>query len=323
MKRRTFIAGLGSAAAWPVVTRAQQAAMPIIGFLDNTSARARAIHVLAFRQGLSEMGYVEGRNVAIEFRWAEGKLDQLPALANDLVRRPVAVIATNAQYSLSAISAATSTIPIVFVTGGDPVNAGYATNLNRPAGNITGITFNSTTLTPKRLELLNELVPKPAVIAVLLDPSADEKAAPPLEAAARELGRQIVVRKPANASEFDAAFSAFVQAGAGALLVREAPYLVAQRRQLVLLAARYALPSAFSQREAVDLGALMSYGASSPDAYRRVGVYVGRILKGSKVSELPVEFPTKYELVFNLATAKVLKLEIPEKLLALADELIE
>jgi putative tryptophan/tyrosine transport system substrate-binding protein len=238
-------------------------------------------------------------------------------------RRQARSAATNAQYSLRAVSAATSTIPIVFVTGGDPINNGYVTSLNRPTGNVTGISFNSTALNPKRLELLSELVPKPAVIAVLLDPSIREEAVRRLEAAARELGRQIVVRKPAGASEFDAAFSAFARAGAGALLVAEAPYLVAQRRQLVLLAARYALPAAFAQREAVELGGLMSYGASSPDAYRRVGIYVGRILKGSTPSELPVELPTKYELVFNLATAKVLGLTIPETLLATADEVIQ
>jgi putative ABC transport system substrate-binding protein len=323
IKRREFIAGLGSAAAWPLVARAQQTAMPVIGFLDNTSERARAVHVLAFRQGLSEVGFVEGHNVAIEFRWAEGKLDQLPALANDLVRRKVTVIATNAQYSLKAVSVATSTIPIVFVTGGDPINSGYVTSLNRPTGNVTGISFNSTVLNPKRLELLSALVSKPAVIAVLWDPSTSEETMRRLEAAAGELGRQIVVRKPVGGSEFDATFSAFVRAGAGALLVAEAPYLVAQRRELVLLAARYALPAAFSQREAVELGGLMSYGASSPDAYRRMGIYVGRILKGSKPGELPVELPTKYELVFNLATAKVLGLTIPETLLATADEVIQ
>jgi putative ABC transport system substrate-binding protein len=282
MRRREFIAGLGGAVAWPLAVQAQQSAVPVIGFLDNTSERARAVHVLAFRQGLSEVGFVEGHNVAIEFRWAEGKLDQLPALASDLVRRKVAVIATNAQYSLRAVSSATSTIPIVFVTGGDPINNGYVTSLNQPTGNVTGISFNSAALIPKRLELLSELVPKPAVIAVLFDASVFEETEGSVETAARELGRQIVVRKPTSASEFDSAFSAFVQAGAGALLVVEAPYLVAQRRQLVLLAARYALPAAFSQREAVEVGGLMSYGASSPDAYRRVGIYVGRILKAAR-----------------------------------------
>jgi putative tryptophan/tyrosine transport system substrate-binding protein len=194
MKRREFMAGLGSAAAWPVVARAQQPAMPTIGFLDSTTATARAVQVLAFRQGLSEAGFVEGRNVAIEFRWADGKLDRLPELADDLVRRRVAAIATNAQYSLSAVKAATSTIPTVFITGGDPVETGYATNVNQPAGNVTGISFNATALNPKRLELLHELIPKPAVIAVLLDPYQTSLA---LEAAARALGRQILVGKPA------------------------------------------------------------------------------------------------------------------------------
>ena len=321
MRRREFITLLGgAAAAWPLAARAQQGAMPTIGFLDSTSATARATQVLAFRQGLSDAGFIDGRNVTIEFRWAEGRTDRLPELANDLVRRKVAAIATNAVYSLAAVKAATSTIPTVFVTGGDPVASGYATSLNRPAGNITGVSFNSTALNPRRLELLSELVPKSAVLAVLLDSSASSVA---LETAGLTLGRNILVVKVASETELEAAFTKFVQAGAGGLFVGESPNLFAHRRELVLLATRHGLPASFGLREFVELGGLMSYGASSTDAYRRAGNYVGRILNGSKPSELPVEVPTKYELVLNLATAKVLNIGIPEKLLAIADEVIE
>jgi putative ABC transport system substrate-binding protein len=323
IRRREFLAALGGAAARPLAASAQQPVIPTIGFLDSTTASARAVQVLAFRQGLSEAGFVEGRNVAIEFRWAEGKLDRLSELANDLVRKRVAAIATNAVYSLAAVKAATSTIPTVFVTGGDPVQGGYAPSLNRPAGNVTGISFNSTPLNPKRLELLGELVPKPAALAVLLDPETTrDTASSALEAAARALGRQILVVKPTE-NELYAAFTSFQQAGIGGLFVAESPNIFARRRQVVLLAARHGLPASFGLREFVELGGLMSYGASSTDAYRRVGTYIGRILKGAKPSELPVEIPTKYELVFNLATAKALNIDIPAKLLALADELLE
>jgi putative ABC transport system substrate-binding protein len=320
MRRRDFVTLFGGAAAgWPLAAPAQQPVIPTIGFLDSTTAKARAIQVLAFRQGLGEAGFVEGRNVAIEFRWAEGKLDQLSELANDLVRKRVAAIATNAVYSLVAVKAATSTIPTVFVTGGDPVQSGYTPSLNPPAGNVTGISFNSTPLNPKRLELLGELVPKPAPLAVLLDPAASSVA---LETAARALGRQILVVKPTE-NELDGAFASFEQEGIGGIFVGESPNLFARRRQLVLLATRLGLPASFGLREFVELGGLMSYGASSTDAYRRAGNYIGRILMGTKPNELPVEIPTKYELVFNLATAKVLKIDIPAKLLALADEVIE
>jgi putative ABC transport system substrate-binding protein len=324
MRRRDFITLLGGAAAfWPLVARAQQTAMPTIGFLDNTTATSRAAQVLAFRQGLSEAGFVEGRNLAIEFRWAEGKFDRLPELADDLVRRRVAAIATNAQFSLAAVEAATSTIPIVFVTGSDPVERGYVPSLNRPAGNVTGVSSNSTPLNPKRLELLGELVPKPAVLAVLLDPGGLPTTPTSLETAARTLGRQIVVARAASESEFEAAFAKFVQAGAGGLFVLESPNIFAHRRQIVLLATRHGLPASFGLREYVELGGLMSYGASITDAYRRAGDFVGRFLKGAKPSELPVELLTRYPLVFNLATAKLFKIDIPAKLLALADEVIE
>jgi putative ABC transport system substrate-binding protein len=323
MRRRAFISLLGSAATWPIAARAQQP-MPVVGFLDSTVAAATSNRVSAFRQGLSEAGFVEGRNVAIELRWAEGQLDRLPALAADLVRRQVAVIVVNA-ISFPSAQAATSTIPIVFVTGGDPVEAGLVTSLNRPSGNVTGVSFTSTPLDPKRLELLHELVPKPAVIALLWDrnnPSLDAELRD-MEAAASALGRQIVIVRAGTESEIDSAFAMMVQAGAGALFLGTGAFYFSRRRQLVALATRHALPASYGLREFVVAGGLMSYGASDTDAYRRCGLYVGRILKGEKPGDLPVELPTKYELVFNLAAAKALGLVVPPGMLASADEVIE
>jgi putative tryptophan/tyrosine transport system substrate-binding protein len=271
--------------------------------------------------GLSETGFVEGRNVAIEFRWAEGQLDRLPAMAADLVRRPVAVIVVNAT-TMSAAKAATSTIPIVFVTGVDPVEGGLVTSLNRPGGNITGVSFTAAPLIPKRLGLLHELVPKPALIAALMNSSSGANSRN-LEAAAHALGREILIVKAVTESEIDAAFARIVEAGAGALFVDTSAIYNSRRRQLVALAARHALPASYARRESVIAGGLMSYGTSDTDAYRRGGHYVGSILKGAKPTDLPVELPTKYELVFNLATAKALGIVIPPKLLAIADEIIE
>jgi putative ABC transport system substrate-binding protein len=325
MHRRSFLSLLGtSAAAWPLAARAQQAAVPVIGYLDSKVAAAASYQVEAFRRGLNQAGFVEGRNVAIEFRWAEGGLDRLPELAADLVRRGVTVIVAN-NASTPAAKAATSTIPIIFVSGDDPVAAGLVTSLNRPGGNVTGVSYTSSPLNQKRLELLHELVPKPAVIAVLLDPTqrSYETQLRDMEAAARSLGRQILIVKAGTESEIDAAFATIVQAGAGALFVSSAAFYVSRRRQLVALVARHALPASYPGREDVVAGGLMSYGASDTDAYGRGALYVGRILKGAKPSDLPVELPTRYELVFNLATAKALKLDIPAKLLALADEVIE
>jgi putative ABC transport system substrate-binding protein len=295
--------------------------MPVIGYLDTKVAATSAYQVAAFRQGLSEAGFVEGRNVAIEFRWAEGQRDRLPALVADLVRRRVAVIVTE---STPAAGVATSTIPIVFVSGADPVVAGLVTSLNRPGGNMTGVSYSTVQLTAKRLELLHELVPKPAVIAVLLDPNTSnfELRLRDVETAARALGRKILIVKAGTESEIDAAFATMVQAGAGALLVGGGAVYNSRRRQLVALAIRHALPASYALREFVMAAGLMSYGASDRDAYRRGGLYVGRILKGEKPGELPVELPTRYELVFNRATAKSLKLDIA-KLLPLADEVIE
>jgi putative tryptophan/tyrosine transport system substrate-binding protein len=325
MRRCEFNTLLASAAAaWPLAARAQQPALPVVGFLDSRGAAAASYQVAAFRQGLNEAGFAEDRNVAIELRWAEGQLDRLTALAADLVRRRVAVIVTQ-NATTPAAKAATSTIPIVFVSGGDPVEDGHVTSLNRPGGNVTGVSFIANTLNPKRLELLHELVPKLAVLAVLWDPNTrdSERQLRVVEVAARALGRQILIVQAGTESEIDAAFATIVQAGAGALFVSAGAFYNSRRRQLAVLAARHALPSSSSLREYVVAGGLMSYGASDTDAYRRGGLYVGRILKGAKPGEMPVELPTRYELVFNLATAKALRLEIPAKLLALADEVLE
>jgi putative ABC transport system substrate-binding protein len=323
MQRRAFITLLGGAAAWPFAVRAQQQpAIPVIGFLDSTSAAARANRVLGFRQGLNEIGFVEGRNVAIEFRWAEGQVDLLPALTADIVRRPVAAIMADGPF-VAAVKTVTATIPIVFVTGGDPVAQGYVTSLNRPGANITGVSFFAAPASPKRLGLLHELVPKPTVIAALVDANAWEADLRAIDAAARALGRQVPIVKAVDEREYDAAFGMIIQAGAGALFVGAGPLHYSHRRQLVALASRHGLPASYPWREAVEAGGLMSYGASITDACRRAGNYVGRILKGEKPSDLPVELPTKYELVLNLATAKALGLAVPPTLLALADEVIE
>jgi len=321
MRRRDFIAGLGGAVAWPLAARAQQPAMPVVGWLDSTAA-STADRLGAFRRGLSETGYVEGRNVAIEFRFAGDQLDRLPGLAADLVRRQVAAIVVNTATTVLAAKTATSTIPIIFVSGADPVEAGFVTSVNRPGGNVTGVSFTTGPLNPRRLQLLHELVPKPAVIAALMDSNSQTQYRD-LEASARALGRQILIVNAGTENEIDAAFATIVQAGAGALFVGTGPFYVSRRRQIVALAARHALPSSFSLREFVVDGGLMSYGTSDTDAYRRGGLYVGRVLKGEKPGDLPIELPTRYELVFNLATAKALRLEIPAKLLALADEVIE
>jgi ABC-type uncharacterized transport system substrate-binding protein len=325
MRRREFITLLSAtAAAWPLAARAQQPAMPVIGYLDSKAGAAVSFQVEAFRRGLSEAGFVEGRNVAIEFRSAEDQLDRLPALATDLVRRGVAVIVTNNTSAVVA-KAATSTIPIVFVSGDDPVESGLVPSLNRPDGNVTGVSYTSAPLNPKRLELLHELVPRSAAIAMLWDPNtrSAERRLGAVETAARALGRQIPIVKAATESEIDAAITTIVQTGAVALFVDAGPFYTSRIRQLAALSIRHALPTSYTNREFVIAGGLMSYGASDTDAYRRGGLYVGRILKGAKPGGLPVELPTRYELVFNLATAKAIRLDIPPKLLALADEVIE
>ena len=329
MKRREFIALVGSGGLLLTAkvrsARAQQPAMPVVGFLDATIAADSVYRASAFRDGLKEAGFIDGHNVAIEFRWAENKLDRLPALAADLVQRHVAVI-VGSNTSMRAARAATSTIPIVFVSGGDPIESGLVTSLSRPGSNITGVSFGSATLQPKRLELLHELVPPPATIAYLRDPNAPsfEIEARDVEAAARELGRNILNLKASSPREIDAAFATIVQSRAGALLIGNTALFGNRRRQLAALALRHGLPAISSIREFVVAGGLMSYGASDSAAYRRAGShYVTRILKGAKPSDLPVELPTKYELVISVVAAKALGLEVPPTLLARADEVIE
>jgi ABC-type uncharacterized transport system substrate-binding protein len=323
--RRNFLATLGgAAAAWPLAAQAQQSAMPVIGFLRSTPATGFAYTVDPFRQGLNDAGFVEGKNVAIEYRWADNQQDRLPGLAADLMRRQVAAIVGGGVPAAQAGKAATATTPIVFVIGADPVRVGLVASINRPGGNITGVVFS---IVPwaKLLGMLHELVPKASIIAVLRDPNgADvESQSRDLEEAARAIGRQILMVNAANEREFHAAFAKIVQAGAGGLLITATVFFFSQRRQLAALAARHALPTVYSLREYAEVGGLISYGPSQSDAYRRAGVYVGRILKGEKPGDLPVELGTKFNLVINLATAKALSLEIPDRLLALADEVIE
>jgi ABC-type uncharacterized transport system substrate-binding protein len=325
MKRREFIALLGGAvAAWPLAARAQQAPIPVVGFLRTTAAAGSTHLVGAFRQGLNEAGFVEGQNVAVEYRWADDQDGRIPGMAAELVRREAAVIVANG-IAVPAVKAATATIPIVFTTGFDPVRTGLVASLSRPGGNATGVVFTTTDLATKQLGLLHELAPKAAVIAVLGDPSQPELAVElrEIEAAGRAIGRQILVVKAANERELNAAFATIVQARADALLVRGSPLFLTRRRQLVALATRHAVLASYVSRDYVELGGLMSYGPSITDAYRRVGIYVGRILKGATPADLPVELATKFDLVINLATAKAMDLDIPPTLLARADEVIE
>ena len=327
IKRREFIGLIGGAAAWPIVARAQQTALPVIGFLHHATAAVLGNRVVAFRQGLNEAGFIEGRNVIIEFLWAEDDLGRLPALAADLVRRRVTVIAASGTAASTA-KAATTTIPIVFISGNDPVDEGLVTSLNPSGGNLTGVSFTGPPLDLKRLELLHELAPKPSTIGVLFGPRTsqrtfDAKLQQDFEAAARTLGRDIIIAKAETDAEIDAAFATIVQTGARALFVSASSFFTGRRRQITALAARYALLASYETREYVEIGGLMSYGASSTDAYRRGGVYVGRILKGEKPGDLPVDLPTRYELVINLATAKAYGVDIPPKLLALADEVLQ
>jgi ABC-type uncharacterized transport system substrate-binding protein len=327
MRRRSFITLLGgAAAACPLVARAQRPAVPAIGFLSGRSPRDAASAVAAFRQGLGEIGYIEGKNVTIEYRWAEGRYDRLPALAADLVARQVAVIAaTGGDPTPLAAKAATATIPIVFTIGGDPVQLGLVASFNKPGGNVTGVTFMFLEFGAKRLELLHWLVPNAAAITMLVDPSYPLPSAEmrDVEAAARSLGLQIIVLNASTESQMDAAFANMVQQGAGALLVGANIFVLVQRDRLVRLAAHHAIPTIHWSREFVDSGGLISYGASITSGYQHAGIYTGRILRGEKLVDLPVMRPTKFDLIINLKTAKALGLTVPDKLLALADEVIE
>jgi putative tryptophan/tyrosine transport system substrate-binding protein len=322
MKRREFIAIAGGAAAWPLTARAQQ---PVIGFLNDLSSDAIVSRFEAFREGLSELGYVEGQNVAIEFRWAEGRYDRLPVMAADLVHHQVAVIVACATPSAVAAKGATSTIPIIFGVGGDPIKFGLVKSVARPDGNATGVNFFTTALGQKRLGLLHELVAKGTVIGFLANPSNPNTTRSTEEAqgAAEQLGHKLVTVKASAVAEIDTAFATLVQANVGGLVVDADAFFQARRVQITTLAARHGIPTIHPSSEFAAVGGLMSYASNIPDAYRSMGNYAARVLKGTKLADLPVLQPTKLELVINLSTARALGLTIPPGVLAIADEVIE
>jgi putative tryptophan/tyrosine transport system substrate-binding protein len=326
MRRREFIGGLGSAAAWPLAAWSQQPAVPVIGFLSPQSADDDYKNVtVPFLQGLKETGYVEGQNVAIEYRWAENQIDRLPALAADLVRRGVAVIVAVGGTAAVPAKATTTTIPIVFNTGSDPVALGLVASLNRPGANLTGNAILAAEVAPKRLQLLRELMPNAAVFGVLADPASvsTQFLIPDMQAAARALGLQLIVANARTDSDLEAAFATFLRQRVGAVLVGDSSFFPRRMEQLAALAARHALPAIFPYREHVLAGGLMSYGTSLGYGYHQLGIYAGRILKGEKPADLPVEQATRIELILNLKTAKALGIEFPTGLLVRADEVIE
>jgi putative ABC transport system substrate-binding protein len=325
MRRREFIAGLGSVTAWPVLARAQQAAMPVVGFISAGSGEASAGYVAAFRKGLDETGYVEGRNVTVEYHWLEGQYDRLPALMDDLVRRRVEVIATPAEAEAIAARAATTTIPIVFGVGEDPVKLGLVASLARPGGNATGINLFLVEVLAKRLGFLHELVPKAVRVAVLVNPANRRPAEVTGEVsrAARAMGMQIRILNASTIGEIEAAFATLARERPDALFVTPDSFLFSRHQQITTLAARERIAAAYSTRDYVAAGGLMSYGTDNADRYRQIGVYTGKILNGTKPADLPVLQPTKFEFVINLKTAKALGLTIPETLLATANEVIQ
>jgi putative ABC transport system substrate-binding protein len=326
MRRRDFITLLGGAAAtWPLVARAQQSTMPVIGFLSARSAADSARVMTAFRQGLSDAGYADGRNVVIEYRWAEGRYDRLPGLAAELVSRPVAAIVTAGNGAAVAAKTATSTIPTVFIVGTDPVEDGLVTSLARPGGNITGVTLVTSELGAKRLGLLREVVPAANVIAVLLNPSSPtaQRQSRDMEAAAHSISQGIILLNASDDREIEKAFSTLAQRQARAMVAMPDPFFNTRRHRIVALAASHAIPTIYDSREYALAGGLMSYGTSYSDTYRQAGIYAGRILQGTKPGDLPVLQPTKFELAINLKTAKALGLTVSSSMQLLADEVIE
>ena len=326
-RRELLVALGGAAAAWPLAARAQQAAMPVVGFLNVASTDGYRPMVTAFRQGLQESGYVEGRNVAIEFRWAEGQSDRLPAMAADLVHRPVTVIAAISAPAALVAKAATTTIPIVFETAFDPVRLGLVSSLNQPGGNVTGVTSLTMEVAPKRLELLHELIPTARVVALLVNPTDPAPAAETntreLQAAAHSLGLELHVLNASSERDFDAVFAKLIQLRAGGLVIGSHAFFTARSEQLAALTLRHAVPTVYQNRRFVAAGGLVSYGGSITDSYRLAGVYTGRILKGEKPADLPVQQGTKVELYINLKTAKALGITVPLPLIGRADEVIE
>jgi putative ABC transport system substrate-binding protein len=325
VKRRKIITLIGGAAAWPLAARAQQPAMPVVGVLVSRGAGDDPHLLAAFRQGLKDVGYVEGQNMATAYRFAEGQYDRLPALAADLVRLEVTVIAALGTPAAPAAKAATAAIPIVFTVGVDPVEVGLVAGLSRPGGNLTGVTGMGVELGPKRLELLHELVPRATVVAALLNPNTTgaETLSTDLLASARSLGLKLHVLNAVSERDFDAAFATVAQLRAGGLVIGNDPFFISRSEQLAALALRHAVPTIFQFRAFATAGGLMSYGGNLTDLYRLAGVYTGRILKGEKPADLPVQQVTKVELILNLKTAKALGLEVPPSLLARADEVIE
>jgi putative ABC transport system substrate-binding protein len=326
MRRREFITALGSAAAWPLAAHAQQQAMPVVGFINAASAQNYTRQLAAFHKGLAEAGYVNGQNVLIEYRWADDRNDRLPAMAADLVRRQVAVIAATSTPASVVAKAATTTIPIVFETGGNPVELGLVTSLSRPGGNVTGVTQSSVEVSPKRLELLHELLPTVRVMALLVDPtdaSTAKTTVSEVMAAAQSFGLQLNVLHASSESDFEEVFAKLGQLGVGGLVVAGGPFFVSHREQLAAVALRHGVPVAFQHREFTAAGGLLSYGSDIMDSYRLTGIYTGRILKGDRPADLPVQQATKVELYINLKTAKALGISVPLPLSGRADELIE